>query len=52
MVTLIRTFKRITPPPIKIKPNEKSETKTAATIGIGPYPDDLATQVIMIVYHI
>ena len=49
-MTLIRTFKRITPPPIK--PNEKSETKTAATIGIGPYPDDLATQVIMIVYHI
>eukprot|EP00985_Skeletonema_marinoi_P012833 scaffold6273_cov136-Skeletonema_marinoi.AAC.3 len=43
MVTLIRTFKRITPPPIK--PNEKPETKTAATIGIGPYPDDLATQV-------
>eukprot|EP00985_Skeletonema_marinoi_P026833 scaffold21193_cov66-Skeletonema_marinoi.AAC.1 len=30
-----------------IKPNEKPETKTAATIGIGPSLDDLATQV----YH-
>jgi hypothetical protein len=30
-----------------IKPNEKPETKTAATIGIGPSLDNLATQV----YH-